>query len=96
MSTKDPLTPGITMVAEAMMPTANRIIIVDGVAVKDFKVSFSGFRRGRQTETANRSRKAMVPLIPIREEVSDIFVFKALTRTGIPPRINPTKVIQVR
>ncbi len=92
--TMEPLTPGITMVAEAMTPTKNNRSWSwgHGKAGKHILVIFEH----RQECTDGKEQiKATAPLIPM-----DFFCVRSSLRsawnsTGSPPKISPTKAIQV-
>ena len=91
----EPLTPGITMVAEATTPTKNNRIMVMGVTVKLVSTSWLFLSIGRNAQMAKNGIKATAPLIPM-----DFFCVRSSLRsawnsTGSPPKISPTKVIQV-
>ena len=74
----EPDTPGITMVAEATIPSTKRMAMVDPLTGRTARVSPPVFKRGSPADTAKASRKAIMAPAPIFPLPAAFFSFMAL------------------
>ena len=91
----EPETPGITIVAEDTIPRRNKTAMFPAVTGIEERTSSPSLTRGSPAETAKARKKARTPTKPIPRPDRPAFLFMAPRIVGIPPRISPTKAMQV-